>query len=94
MKLSGNCKEEFDTWKNGKGIENFKPKEYSLDIVSCFCDSMLVEFFDSVGIYISIPYLDEFAAFVGDEWCGDYKIRNEATNAAIKKANEIFNKKK
>ena len=56
-----------------------------------FVNALIIEWLDSVGIYISIPHLDKFGSFVNDEWCGDYPTRTEAINEAIVKANENFN---
>jgi len=63
-------------------------------------DSLIIEFFDSVGIYIQIWSYDYNGNFDSDikydkekyEVSEEiFKTRTEATNEAIIKANQIFN---
>lgn len=97
MILSGKCKEAFVEWSKDKGIDVFYAKDYSLNIAKTIHNAILIEFFDSVGIYIEIEYTNTdigivFDVSVNKEWVGcTYETRQEAINAAIVKANEIFN---
>ena len=100
MKLTGKCKEVFNEWQKNKGYENFKPKQYSLDIVIAMQNALIIEFFDSVGIYISLEWKYKYFEI------GIIEIKNnittsllendnrlKATNEAIEKANDLFNSK-
>lgn len=98
MKLTGKCKEEFN--------EYYDEMRWNLDDMdfknlpeSCQ-NAIIIEFFDSVGIYISIHYETfgnhYFNAMVTRNHLTtnlrtDSISRTEATNAAIIKANEIYN---
>jgi len=89
MKLTGKCREEFEYKYN---MSNFNELDETLQ------NARLIEFFDSVGIYILPLWNKQY-------WYSD--IRNEkyyllsqtdyfdsrlkATNAAIIKANQIYN---
>ena len=56
--------------------------------------SDLIDFFDSVGIYIGFYYTyDRLQTYINDSNIGKYKTRQEATKQAIIKANEIYNEK-
>lgn len=98
--LTGQCKSDFFSW-----LEN----NYELIIKDCggldyfwaslphICEyALITEWFDSVGIYVSVNHS------VRHEWfsfkvCADYtdgfETRQEATKAAIEKANELYNDK-
>lgn len=85
MKLTRKAKEDFSYKYN---MSNFN--EYS-DVLQ---NALIIEFFDSVGIYILITDFD------GDDfWCEfnglGYSIlgktRQEATEKAIIKANDFYN---
>ena len=57
-------------------------------------NALIIEFFDSVGIYCNTPHLDNFfSSFTNNDWNGDFSTRTEATNEAIIKANDLFNEK-
>jgi len=96
-KLNGKCLLAFFEWQQNKGYENFNPKKYSLDVAKAMNNSILIEFFDSVGIYINALSFEK-----GGYWkaiCSNdmlkkkYASRTEATNEAIIKANILFNQK-
>ena len=103
MILTGKAKEDFYRYIN---IEDYKlfdyvRKKYANEIV---LNALLIEWFDSVGIYISINYVDFYDEFRNNTGFETYvtnkglsvkfrsvSIRQEATIQAIKKANEIYN---
>ena len=94
MKLTGKLKEEFGYWFFERKIPDF----HSLS--ETFQNALIIEYLDSVGIYIDSGYYDK------NTFCSgisrkkhvfisvgtDFKTRPEAINAAIEKANEIINK--
>lgn len=89
MKLTGKCKEAF--LKYCKQTESFM--ETYEDI---YLNALIIEFFDSVGIYITIePFKNYqivyFDVSINFELHSVWKNRHEATNEAIIKANEIYN---
>ena len=105
MILTGKAKEDFYKYIN---IEDYKlfdyvRKKYANEIV---LNALIIEWFDSVGIYISINYVDFYDEFRNNTGFETYvtnkglsvkfrsvSIRQEATIQAIKKANEIYNNK-
>jgi len=103
MKLTGECKKEYDKWRENKGLENFKVKQYSLDVVNAMIYGVLVDYFDSVLMIVDIETVGEptmkgmtplgFRVFING-----FKItltyiptRPEARTKAIEKANSIRN---
>jgi len=56
-------------------------------------NSLIIEFFDSIDIYIIITKEDEyFDAYINDSWASaSFKTRQEATNEAIEMANSFYN---
>lgn len=95
MKLTSSCEEDFLKWM----CENYPEirwHEYKT-MPECTINALIVEFFDSVGIYVEINYdlNHSFDSYVDNEWIGEsFKTRTEATNAGIIKANIIYNKSK
>ena len=105
MILTGKAKEDFYKYIN---IEDYKlfdyvRKKYANEIV---LNALIIEWFDSVGIYISINYVDFYDEFRNNTGFETYvtnkglsvkfrsvSIRQEAIKQAIKKANEIYNEK-
>jgi len=103
--LNGKAKEEFE-----KYVSNLEVAPYLVmldQIPQCYLNALIIDFFDSVGIYILISPSDN-----KDNWCfvileedimspfyesyksnDDSKSRTEATEKAIEKAVEIFNQK-
>tara|TARA_R110000744_G_scaffold82750_1_gene162567 strand:+ start:2774 stop:3088 length:315 start_codon:yes stop_codon:yes gene_type:complete len=102
MKLTHLALKDFNNWCLNKGIsENYKPKEYSLDVANAMIYSVYVEFFDSSSIIIGITNLGKLYGYSVNDLIetgkrdlhyGKYFLnRNEAMSAAIKKANKIYN---
>jgi len=90
MKLTGKCKEAF--------FNQTLYTEITFDLIGeLFQNALIIDFFDSVGIYISINYDCISEGFELKIYSNNYKVcsgiheRTEASNAAIEKANEIFN---
>jgi hypothetical protein len=111
MKLTGKCKEDFEKWMliNNKDLLKLSDVRYSevIDMVQLFkylTPSMkygvYVDFFDSVGIQLSIHCWDDnrysFTTLKEGRYMRQYKLevttRQESRTAAIEKANEIYNK--
>jgi len=95
--LTGKCKEDFEKWFE----INYPYKRYDLQI-ELYLNALIIEFFDSVGIYISVKcsfcscniwkYLVHEINFEDIELnILNFDSRQQATNEAIKKANLIYN---
>ncbi|WP_428743194.1 hypothetical protein [Tenacibaculum sp.] len=101
MELTGKCKEDFYNWAKDKGIiENWKPKQYSLNVAYAMIYGVYVDFFDSVGLNILTYTPDSFLYYTNilSEGrylinVGGYRTRQESIEKAIIKANEIYNEK-
>lgn len=76
MKLTGKCKEAFRKWFD----ENYNDYWTYYHTKPVILNALIIEFFDSVGLW-EIQFYKAFFSL-------PYK---EAINAAIEKANEIFN---
>ena len=107
MILTGKAKESFIDYldktnqiKIEKGILNL----HWQDLPEKFKNALIIEWFDSVGIYISINYVDfydelrnntGFETYVTNKGLSvkfrSVSSRQEAIKQAIKKANEIYN---
>ena len=99
MILTGKAKEDFIKTKIGNEISLFE------SMLPIYSNALIVEWFDSVGIYIFIDsvksYKERFWRFhiamndldrnIREEFYMDN--RSEITYKAIKKANEIYNEK-
>jgi hypothetical protein len=105
MELTGKCKDDFEKWYKSKnhhqrinlGMFNQLPIEFKY--------GLLIDFFDSVGIYISTmashshnfkpQYHGIDICVEGNGFCYDMddadKDRNIARQKAIKKADDIYN---
>ena len=110
MILTGKAKEEFFNWLDNQGvngidISNWEFEKFHL-LSNVSQNSLIIEWFDSVGIYISINYVDFYDEFRNNTGFETYvtnkglsvkfrsvSIRQEAIKQAIKKANEIYNEK-
>jgi hypothetical protein len=101
MILTGKAKKDFIKWLYFK--HNLQPYNLFNEIIQY---ALIIEWFDSVGIYISINYVDFYDEFKNNTGFETYvtnkglsvkfrivSIRQEATEQAIKKANEIYNNK-
>lgn len=93
MKLTDKAVDTFEKWI----IEEYPEYERTY---SLFQNALIIEWFDSVGIYISIHY-ETFGNYYFNTLITNRRItmnlransitRTEAINEAIVKANEIFN---
>ena len=110
MILNGEAKEDFFNWLdnqgvNGIGISNWEFEKFHL-LSNVSQNSLIIEWFDSVGIFVSINYVDFYNEIRNDKGFETYvtnkglsvkfrivSSRQEATIQAIKKANEIYNEK-
>ena len=102
MILTGKAKESFIDYldktnqiKIEKGILNL----HWQDLPEIYQNSLIIEWFDSVGIYVNSSGLTLSKTFISDVSVNDnceynydgFRTRKEATEQAIKKANEIYN---
>jgi hypothetical protein len=104
MILTGKCREGFEKWYNsnlGKKINVGHLSLYTLSENMVY--SVIIDYFDSIGFYIEIQVLkiETYPKYSFNMRNinfnmlsqGDYfKSRQEATEKAIEKANEILNK--
>ena len=93
MILTGKTKEDFILWLNNQPVA---PYEVMLDdIPKCYLNALIIEWFDSVGIYITSDYFELNKGFYSEVLDSNFAIvkptRQEALIEAIKKANEIYN---
>ena len=106
MVLTGKAKEEFFNWLDNQGvngidISNWEFEKFHL-LSNVSQNSLIIEWFDSVGIYIEISFYDDCywtyniysnKPVLEKETANICNNRQEATEEAIKKANEIYNEK-
>lgn len=95
MILNGKAKKDFILWLNNQPVA---PYEVMLDdIPKCYLNALIIEWFDSVGIYITSDYFELNKGFYSEILDSNFAIvkptRQEALTEAIKKANEIYNEK-
>jgi len=104
MKLTGKCKYDFLDyyWKTKiKPLKMTICKKEDLEqffdtISELFQNALIIEFFDSVNLRIGIdPYYDMQGTYRAcvHTFGSQSMYRNVATNAAIEKANELYNNK-
>lgn len=93
MILNGKAKEDFKEWT----FENNNFQDLNVLYPLYLVDTLIIEWFDSVGIYIGVypnnnmsSYLS-FEMSINDDWIGEELTRQEATIQAITKANDIYN---
>ena len=97
MILNGKAKEDFLTKmsvlteiKDKKDLE-----EYFMKISDLIKNAYYIDFFDSVGIYITSDYFELNKGFYSEILDSNFAIekptRQEALTEAIKKANEYYN---
>lgn len=98
MELTEKCKEKFLEWYKNREGKTLTPKELELMSEEVLQNALIIEFFDSVGIYIDIRIefndsfvLKTFDSYVEDDYVGNFSNRQEATIQAIKKANDLYN---
>lgn len=100
MELTGKAKESFIDYldktnqiKIEKGILNL----HWQDLPEKFKNALIIEWFDSVGIYVTSDYFELNNGFYSEILDSNFEIikptRQEALTEAIKKANEIYNEK-
>ena len=89
--LTGKAKEDFIKTKIGNEINLFE------SMLPIYKNALIIEWFDSVGIYITSDYLELNKGFYSEILNENFEIikptRQEALTEAIKKANEIYNNK-
>ena len=95
MILNGKAKEDFKEWI----FENYYFQDLNVLYPLYLVDTLIIEWFDSVGIYIGVypnnnmsSYLS-FEMSINDDWIGEEENRQEATIQAIIKANDIYNER-
>ena len=101
MILTGKASKDFIKWLHFK--HNLQPYNLFNEIIQY---ALIIEWFDSVGIFVSINYVDFYNEIRNDKGFETYvtnkglsvkfrsvSIRQEAIKQAIKKANEIYNEK-
>ena len=93
MILTGKCKEDFLKWYYYNNYHHQVFTETSDDI---FINALIIEWLDSVGIYIGITYFKDSEFHWRIHYKDKYGTRNsrpEAIEQAIIKANEIYNER-
>ena len=95
MILTGKAKLDFEKWLDKQNVAPYKVMFYDIPIVVQI--AYLVEWFDSVGIYVTSDYFELNKGFYSEVLDSNFAIvkptRQEALTEAIKKANEIYNEK-
>ena len=94
--LTDKAKIEFEKWT----LENYET-ESGLRMSSVYMYALIIDWFDSIGIYITIiATFNQYSLYIEDKKSNltsrevrdiFFKSRPEATNKAIEKANEIYN---
>ena len=105
MILNGKANEDFFNWLDNQGvngidISNWEFEKFHL-LSNVSQNSLIIEWFDSVGIYVNSSGLTLSKTFISDvsvnnncEYNYDgFRTRQEAIEQAIKKAKEIYNEK-
>ena len=104
MILTGETKEDFERWLHSNDVlikEGIYDDTYLTDVFEKLPLNLqyasIIEWFDSVGIYITSDYLELNRVFYSEILNENFEIvkpnRQEALTEAIKKANEIYNSK-
>lgn len=102
MKLTDKCKQDFEKWFIDNYVSNHCNGMGAIDIKTfdkipkSMQYGVLVDFFDSVGIYNDAYHIENAFRYMIDVkddtyMSKDYKTRPEAREQAIIKANEIYN---
>ena len=93
MILTGKAKLDFEKWLDKQNVAPYKVMFYDIPIVVQI--AYLVEWFDSVGIYVTSDYFELNKGFYSEVLDSNFAIikptRQEALIEAIKKANEYYN---
>jgi hypothetical protein len=95
---SGQAKKDFEKWL--KKSYNGYSVDFYLSLPKAFKYGVIVDWFDSVGIYVSIERYYSRSTLLDVNRCnyesdsengGEYKTRPQARQKAIEKATEIYN---
>ncbi|MCT4287377.1 hypothetical protein HZP25_11700 [Elizabethkingia anophelis] len=96
--MEGKAKEAFKKWFDNKYLDNWN--YYNITENNAIMNALTIEWLDSVGIYITIDFTKPYwyVIIIPSNGIGNYIMeengflsRQEATEAAIKKAVEIYN---
>ena len=104
MILTGKTKEDFERWLHSNDVlikDGIYDDTYLTDVFDKLPLNLqyasIIEWFDSVGVYITSDYLELNKGFYSEILNENFEIikptRQEALIEAIKKANEIYNSK-
>ena len=106
--LTGKAKEDFENYVLNKELGHDSEVLISVynqetlfidykDVKKTLLNALIIEWFDSVGIYITSDYFELNKGFYSEILGSNFAIvkptRQEALTEAIKKANEIYNSK-
>ena len=106
MILTGETKLDFERWLHSNDVlikDGIYDDTYLTDVFDKLPLNLqyasIIEWFDSVGIYVNSSGLTLSKTFISDVSVNDnceynydgFRTRKEATEQAIKKANEIYN---
>ena len=90
MKLTGKAKEKFLEYV----LKNYGYDKTAISYCpEIYLNAIIIEFFDSVGLFFSINYEDKvFDTYINTLWVDtNQPTRKQATEKAIERANEIYN---
>ena len=108
MILTGKTKEDFENYVLNKELGHDSEVLISVynqeslfinynNVKETLLNALIIEWFDSVGIYITSDYFELNKGFYSEILNENFEIvkptRQEALTEAIKKANEIYNNK-
>ena len=108
MILTGKAKEDFENYVLNKELGHDSEVLISVynqeslfinynNVKETLLNALIIEWFDSVGIYITSDYFELNKGFYSEILNENFEIvkptRQEALTEAIKKANEIYNNK-
>ena len=108
MILTGKAKEDFENYVLNKELGHDSEVLISVynqeslfinynNVKETLLNALIIEWFDSVGIYITSDYFELNKGFYSEVLNSDFEIikptRQETLTEAIKKANEIYNSK-
>lgn len=99
--MTGKCKRTFLIWlkrRVNSKLHEIDNIEFWFNLQDeSFKIALIIEWFDSVGIYITSDYFELNKGFYSEILDSNFAIvkptRQEALTEAIKKANEIYNEK-
>lgn len=89
MILTGQAKKDFEKWyRSTNSVEIYGSDK----VFNTIQNALIIEWFDTVGIYVNaIKYYNHWTFIVRLQYNQKYKKRQEALEAGIAKANEIYN---